>query len=141
MCMLQGVRIYTSDSVWRQVLTDLNATVLDVPTIIDLNFDKLGVAGPVSPVELKALILKASDETGVVHQIFGKAVSLSHLQQKIVVVLYKTGGLSLAELKSVLGYGPDMATHTIENAIYQLRKTYGRDFIINNNGVYKIGRI
>lgn len=139
--MLQGVRIYTSDSVWRQVLTDLNATVLDVPTIIDLNFDKLGVAGPVSPVELKALILKASDETGVVHQIFGKAVSLSHLQQKIVVVLYKTGGLSLAELKSVLGYGPDMATHTIENAIYQLRKTYGRDFIINNNGVYKIGRI
>jgi hypothetical protein len=57
----------------------------------------------------------------------------------IVVLLFKTGGMSVNDLKNVLGYSPDIATHTIDTAIYQLRKTYGRNFIKNENGKYLIG--
>ena len=43
------------------------------------------------------------------------------------------------ELKRLIGLSPDITTHTVENAIYQLRKKYGRDIILNINGKYKIG--
>ena len=41
MCMLNGVRIFASDKIWRQILADFGATVTDVPAITDINFDDL----------------------------------------------------------------------------------------------------
>lgn len=139
--MLNGVRIYTSDRIWRQILADFGATVLDAPTITDLNFDDLEVASIVSPMQLKSLILSATDNTNLITQIMGRRVSLSALQTQIIALLYKTGGLSYQDLRTAMGFAPDVATHTIDTAIYQLRQKYGRDFIQNINGVYKLGKL
>lgn len=139
--MLNGVRIYTSDKIWRQILADFGATVLDAPTITDLNFDDLELTDIVSPIQLKSLILSATDNSNIISQIFGRRESLSALQMQIIALLHKTGGLSQHELRNAMGFAPDVATHTIDTAIYQLRQKYGRDFIQNINGVYKIGKL
>lgn len=139
--MLSGVRIYTSDTIWRQILTDFGATVLDVPNSMDINFDNLHIVPPLNSMELKTVILNAGDQATILHAVFGTDVFLSHQQSLIVVALYKSGGMTMHDLKNVLGYAPDVATHTIDTAIYQLRRTYGREFIINTNGVYRIGKI
>ena len=39
--MLSGIRIYASDNIWRQILADLGATVLDVPSAGSIDFDDL----------------------------------------------------------------------------------------------------
>ncbi len=139
--MLNGVRIYTSDTIWRQILTDFGATVLDVPNSMDINFDNLHIVPPLNSMELKTVILNAGDQATILRAVFGTDVFLSHQQSLIVVALYKSGGMTMHDLKNVLGYAPDVATHTIDTAIYQLRRTYGREFIINTNGVYRIGKI
>ncbi|MDW2974485.1 MAG: hypothetical protein R8M70_00280 [Alphaproteobacteria bacterium] len=139
--MLNGVRIYTSDTIWRQILTDFGATVLDVPNSMDINFDNLHIVPPLNSMELKTVILNAGDQATILRAVFGTDVFLSHQQSLIVVALYKSGGMTMHDLKNVLGYAPDVATHTIDTAIYQLRRTYGREFIINTNGVYRIGKL
>lgn len=139
--MLNGVRIYASDTIWRQILTDFGATVLDAPNPTDINFDDLNVSGPLTPMELKSLILNANDDAAVLRDVFGADVALSRVPAQIVVALHKSGGMTGNELKATLGYAPDVATHTIDTAIYQLRRTYGRGFIVNTNGVYRIGKL
>lgn len=139
--MLNGVRIYASDTIWRQILTDFGATVLDAPNPTDINFDNLNVSGPITPLELKSLILNANDDAAVLRDVFGTDVVLPRIQAQIVIALRKSGGMTGNELKASLGYAPDVATHTIDTAIYQLRRTYGRGFIINTNGVYRIGKL
>lgn len=139
--MLTGIRIYSSDVVWRHILADLNAVVLDAPDTAEVNLDDISLEIPVSALDLKAVILSALDNTKILQDIFGKAVYLPQLQAQIVVWLYKTGGLSLNALKKVLGYMPNMTTHAVDTAIYQLRKNYGKDFIQNKNGVYIIGKL
>ena len=96
---------------------------------------------PISPIQLKAALLDAADSSNIIRKIFGTNVRLSNLHTQIVVQLYKSGGMNAATLKSVMGYSADAATHTVDTAIYQLRKLYGHDFIINENGVYKIGKL
>ena len=49
--MLSGVRIYASDTIWRQILTDFGATVLDAPNATDINFDNLHIDWPLSSLE------------------------------------------------------------------------------------------
>lgn len=139
--MLTGIRIYSSDVVWRHILADLNAVVLDAPDTAEVNLDDISLEIPVSALDLKAVILSALDNTKILQDVFGKAVYLPQLQAQIVVWLYKTGGLSLNALKKVLGYMPNMTTHAVDTAIYQLRKNYGKDFIQNKNGVYIIGKL
>ncbi len=139
--MLKGVRIYTSDVLWRQILSDFGASVLDAPNSSDINFDALDVPPNVSPMELKALILAAVDNSGIMKKIFGTSVILPRMQGQIVTLLYKTGGMRAPEIRSALGYSPNAATHTVDTAIYQLRRAYGRDFIINDNGVYRLGKL
>lgn len=139
--MLTGIRIYSSDVVWRNILADLNAVVLDAPDTAEVNLDDISLEIPISALDLKAVILSALDNTKILQDIFGKAVYLPQLQAQIVVWLYKTGGLSLNALKKVLGYMPNMTTHAVDTAIYQLRKNYGKDFIQNKNGVYIIGKL
>lgn len=139
--MLNGVRIFASDKIWRQILADFGATVLDAPTVMDVNFDDLSVTDIVSPMQLKSLILSAADGADIIMRVLGHHVSLSHLQSQIIILLYKTGGLSSSDLRTALGFAPDVTTHTIDTAIYQLRQKYGRDFIKNSDGIYKIGKL
>lgn len=139
--MLAGIRIYTSDIVWRQIFSDLNATVIDAPLLADVNFDDIVPQTVISPIELKALILSAIDTSKILHSIFGHDVLLSQIQAQIIVLLHKTAGLNANQLKQALGYPSDVATHSIDTAIYQLRKRYGKNFIENDGGVYKLGRL
>ncbi len=139
--MLSGVRIYSANPVWKQILADFGATVLDVPSVTDVNFDNLNVNKIISPMELKTIILNATDNTNLLFQIFGEKISLPRTQEQIIVMLYKSGGMTLGELKNALGYAPNVATHVVDTAISGLRRVYGREFIINNNGVYKIGKL
>ena len=139
--MLSGMRIYTSDSVWRQILGDLGAIATDVPGAMDINFDKLNIKQSITTVELKSAILGALDNDNIISEILGKNAKLTRLQKMLVAALYKSGGMNGEELKVALGYSPDAATHTVDTAIYQLRKIYGRNFIKNDSGVYKIGKL
>lgn len=139
--MLSGIRIFSEDKVWRRILSELNATVLDAPTVTDPDISDLDISGPINPMELKARILSAADNTCVLNQIFGKPTMLPYIQGKLVIALYKSGGMSSTDLKRALGYASDASTHTVDTAIYQLRRKFGRDFITINNGVYKLGRI
>lgn len=139
--MLKGIRVYSADNVWRDILRDLGATVPDSVTGADINLDSLNIEMPVSPLKLKEALINASDNSKILFDIFGGGVKLSNLHAQIVVQLYKSGGIDAAGLKSALGYSADTATHTIDTAIYQLRKMFGHDFIINENGVYRIGKL
>ena len=139
--MLTGVRIYSSDAIWKQILAEFGATVLDAPSVTAVDFDKLGIKKTISPLELKEFILNETDNTEILKQIFGKNMALSQIQERIVVMLFKSGGMNLTELKSALGYAPDVATHAVDAAMSGLRRVFGRDFITNDNGVYKIGKL
>ncbi len=139
--MLKGIKVYSADTVWRDILRDLGATVLDAPTVGDINFDSLNILMPVSALELKAALIDATDSSKIIRKLFGTNVRMSALHTRIVVQLYKSGGMSSDELKTALGYSADAATHTVDTAIYQLRKLYGHEFIVNENGVYRIGKL
>ncbi len=139
--MLTGLRIFTADKVWKKIFSELNATLVDSPDIMTLNFDELKFNTPLSCLELKRLIIDALDNTKILYKIFGKRVKLSDLQTQILVLLYKSGGTTVSDIKKYLGYSPDVATHTIDTAIYQIRKTFGTGFITNEEGVYKIGKL
>ena len=87
--MLNGMCVYSSDSVWRQILIDLGATVVDVPNVLDINIDKLNLSLPISPTILKSKILFALDYQNELNAIFGKDIpSLSQMQRQIIVALY-----------------------------------------------------
>ena len=139
--MLSGFKIFSSDPVWQQIVTELGGTVTTDSVLCDVNLDTLNLKTPVSPSLLKSSIIAATDNTAIIDSVFGEHVSLSHIQSQIVTLLYKTGGMSADDLKVALGYAPDATTHSVETAIYELRKLYGRDFIKNINGIFKLGRI
>ena len=139
--MLTGIRVFSSDPIWRQILADLNACVLDSPGKMDINLDDMDVVVPTSAVRLKAALLSANDISSILKAVFGRSVSLSRIQSQIVSALYSSDGLSASQLKSALGYAADTTTHAVDTAIYQLRKVYGHDFIINQDGVYKLGTV
>ena len=139
--MLNGTRIYSSDSVWRHILSDFGAVVLDAPNSVDINFDDIAPTAPITPLELKTLILNAGDNNSLIQQIIGDDVSLPPIQAQIIVLLAKSGGMTTSQLKLSLGYAPDVATHTVDTAIYQLRRMFGHSFIINTNGVYTLGEL
>lgn len=140
-CMLNGLHIFSSDPIWRQILADLNADIVDNPKISDVDFDSLNLVLPINPVNLRVAIMDAMDNTNIINRVLGENVHLSRLPSQIITILYKTGGMSSTDLKIALGYAADTNTHTVDTAICALRKTYGRDFIQNDNGVYKLGRI
>ena len=140
--MLDGIRIYSSDGVWRNILAELGAIVSDVPDVTYLDFDSLGLALPATPIVIKTAIQNAIDgNIQILHDILGRRVHLTYIQAQIIIMLHKSGGMTGADLRTALGYSPNATTHAVDTAIYQLRKIFGRDFIINTNGIYKIGRI
>ena len=139
--MLTGIRIFTSDPCWRGIVADLNAVVAENANLADVDLDALDLHNPTTPLELKSIIISALDDTRVLASVFGRHVSLSPIQRQIVVRLEKSGGMTADELKLALGYARDTTTHTVDTAIYGLRKLFGRDFIINEGGIFKIGGI
>ncbi|MBQ6736506.1 MAG: helix-turn-helix domain-containing protein [Alphaproteobacteria bacterium] len=139
--MLTGIRIFTSDPYWRAIVTDLNAVLVDDANLADVDLDSLELHVPASPLELKSAIISALDDSKVLLAVFGRPVSLSPIQRRIVVRLKKTGGMTADELKLALGYARDTTTHTVDTAIYGLRKLFGRNFIVNENGIFKIGGV
>ncbi|MBR3510879.1 MAG: hypothetical protein IKN73_02350 [Alphaproteobacteria bacterium] len=139
--MFNGIKIYTEDTYWNHILNDLGADIVNSPNIADVIFDEIDIDAPVYIYDLQNIILKAVDNHEIVHKIFGDDVNLSQLQRKIIVMLYKNPDVNINELKSLLGLAPDISSHAVETAVYQLRKKYGHDVIINTNGKYKIGKI
>lgn len=140
--MLSDFKIYSSDAFWRQILSELGATVSDKEDSTFLNFDALNIPLPARPITIKTEIQKAIDSNiQLLHKILGKKVQLPYVQAQIIILLYKSGGMSAADLRNALGYSPNATTHAVDTAIYQLRKTFGRTFINNVNGIYKIGQL
>ena len=129
--MLKGVRIFSTDKVWRQILADFGATVTDVLAVTDVNFDELKISDVVNPMQLKAVILAATDGRQALSDVFGRHVILPQLQARIVGLLHKTGGMTYSDLRFALGMMPDTTSHAIDTAIYQLRQRFGREFIKN----------
>ena len=139
--MLENIKVYTSDKYWNQIFTDLGAVVIDNPNAADVVFDDIDITAPISVIDLQNIIFDCINNTDIINKVFGKYVVLPSLQHKIIVLLYKNPNMTMSEIKTALGVLPDVATHTVENAIYQLRKIYGHDIIKNINGKYKIGGI
>lgn len=140
--MLDGLRIWSSDSVWRKILAELGAVVPEKCGHLDINLDKLVFDTPISGVELKSTLLKYAEHNDIIKKVFGDIIpDLSKTQFQIIVCLYKSKGTSIDELKKMLGFAPNIASHSIDTAIYQMRKMYGCDFIKNENGIYKIGKL
>lgn len=139
--MDETVKIYTADECWKHIFTDLGMVVVDAPNVADVNFDDIETPNPISVDELKHIVFSHLDNQDIITDVFGRYVVLPNLQQKIIICLYKNPDISMNELKTNLGFLPDMTTHAVENAIYQLRKNYGHDFILNSKGKYKLGHI
>ncbi|MBQ0013565.1 MAG: hypothetical protein KBS86_03290 [Proteobacteria bacterium] len=140
--MLDGILVFSSDSVWRQILTDLGANVLSAPTVLSVNIDDLHLNKPLSVIDLKMQLLRLMDNANVFKVLFGKNIPMfSSLQRNIIIAIYKTGGVSGKDLRDILGFSPDITTHTVDTAISQIRKTAGHDFIQNKNGKYIIGNV
>ena len=139
--MAENIKIYASDKHWQHIFADLGAVVVESRNIADVIFDDINVTTPISVAELKSIVLHYLDNQDIIKDIFGKYIVLPKLQHKIIVSLYKNPDISIHKLKELLGVLPDITTHTVENAIYQLRKNYGHDFIQNTKGKYKIGHL
>lgn len=139
--MIENIRIYTADKYWNQIFTDLGAAVVDSPSIADVVFDDIDIDMPVSIIDLQNIILNCVNNTDIIHDIFGTDVTLSNLQRKLIVMLYKNPDITMRDLKTVLGVMPNITTHAVETAVYQLRKKYGHNFILNNHGKYRIGQL
>lgn len=139
--MLRNVKIYSSDRYWNQIFTDLGADFAESLNVADVVFDSTRVKKPISIPDLKKLIFDSLNSVDIIRQIFGKDVVLPTLQHKIAILLYKNPNISMPDLKKALGISTDVTSHAVENAIYQLRKIYGRDFIQNINGKYRIGHL
>jgi hypothetical protein len=139
--MLENIKIYASDKYWNHILADLGANLVETPDVADVIFDDISINAPISVDDLQNLILSQFNNNDIIADIFGHDEVLPELQRKILVALYKKPNIQMGELKLAVGLAPDITTHSVENAIYQLRKTFGHDFILNENGGYKIGRI
>lgn len=139
--MLNNIKVYTTDKYWSHIFTDLGAIISDTPKNADVIFDDILLNAPISLTDLKRIILNKIENRDIIQRVFGHDVVLPNLQHKTIVCLCKNPGISMRDLKKMLGILPDVSTHAVENAIYQLRKVYGRDFIQNINGKYKIGNL
>lgn len=143
MYMLNGIRFWTINDVWRKILVELGGIYCENQSLADINIDSIDLPTEISIIELKSIILNEidSNQQKIINKIFNHNVSLPRSQMQIIVLLFKTGGLSISDLKDLLGYAPDSSTHTVDTAIYQMRKTFGHEFIKNENGKYYIGKL
>lgn len=139
--MFENIRVFTSDTYWKQILTDIGFDIVDDVKGADVDFDGLNIPANINLMDLRQIILSESNYDTVINKIFHKDVVLSKLQKKILNALYKYGELDITTLKQYVGIDSSIVTHTVETAIYKLRKTYGHDLIYNIEGKYKLGHL
>jgi hypothetical protein len=138
--VFKGIVFYSRDKIWTKILTDLGAETTDDKKRADVVFDP--PTERLSLMELRADIHRQMDarKTGIIQNVFGKKnPGLSDTMEKIILMLYKHGGVPIKQLNESLGYSADTKTHTADTALYQLRKTFGADFIQQSNGIYSLG--
>lgn len=138
--MLDSVSIFTTDKVWKNILENFGARIVADKNLADVDFDALDFTTPIGGDELKAKILDVAEKNQkkIINSVFGRPVAIPQLQMQIIVLLARTGGMSAADIKKVIGFAPDATTHAIDTAIYNLRRVYGRDFIKLKNGRYEL---
>ena len=139
--MFENIKVFTSDKCWQHIFTNLGADITDSPNIADVVFDDINIKLPISVDDLQRVVLNSLNNTDIINGVFGKYVVLPKLQHKIIVMLVKNPNITMSELKNLVGVLPGVTTHSVENAVYQLRKKYGHDFIINIDGKYTIGHV
>jgi len=159
--MLDGITFWTDDAVWRHILTDLGAEFAEKqfadviftpdPPTQDLLSGKAASksipppeagAGKYSPAQLKAEALRQIDarENEIIKKVCPFQGMLSGPQKKVIISLYRAGsaGLNAEQLQQQLGYAPGATTNAANTAIYQLRKIFGKEFIKNDDGKYRL---
>lgn len=139
--MFENVKIFTCDECWQHIFTNLGADITDSPNVADVVFDDINIDLPITVDDLRRIIFDSLNNTDIITDIFGRYVVLPKLQHKIIIMLVKNPGITMQELKNLVGVLPGVTTHSVENAVYQLRKKYGHDFIINIDGKYTIGHV
>lgn len=136
--MFNGITFWTDDKVWRGILTDLGAQFSPRESA-DVIFSP---NKKFSPTELNAEILRLSDsrESEILKIICKNTILCSGAQKKIIMALYHAGkdGIDSVGLQQKLGYAAGASTNAVGTAIYQLRKTFGKDFIKSDGGKYKL---
>lgn len=139
--MLGDMTFWTEDKVWRGILSDLGATFGGAETA-DLIFVPEKYSGKLSPSELKSRMTADIDESRAraVRAACGRDAAVSPAQAKIVALLHRAGGngMSVDALRAAHGYSSGTTTHALDTAVYNLRKTFGADFIRTENGKYFI---
>jgi len=154
--MLSEIKFWTDDEVWRGILTDLGAeyvseNIADVvvgvsPGVPAQSSDCVGWAEkPLTPMELKAQLIAAMDarEREIMRAVFGRDVALAPASRKMITILEHAGdaGVSADELRAAFGYSANANTHAVETAISALRREWGADFIVFENGKYKLRKV
>lgn len=140
--MLNGTTFFTRDNIWADILTQLGGVRDTKRHTADFTFTP--PTHRISAMDLKAEILKQVDagKGRIMIKIFGKEIPpISPAQEKIILLLYKHGGMGIGQLNAALGYSANTKTHTCDTAIYQLRKTFGADFIKQSDGIYQLGKL
>lgn len=135
--MFNGISFWTDDKIWRGILNDLGAEFAprDIADVVFKSNKKF------SPAELNTEFLHLADlhESETIKKICGN-IKLSGAQKKIIMTLHRFGGngIDVSALQQQLGYAPGAATNAVGTAIYQLRKIFGKDFIKNEGGKYRL---
>jgi len=139
--MFDNISVFTSDIYWKRIFVDLGMCLVDDVIMADVDFDSLQIKHPISLSELQQIVLDEANHDKMMIDIFHKHVLVSKLQKKILNALYKYGDLDIVSLKQYVGIDSSIMSHTVETAIYQLRKIYGHDLIYNHEGKYRLGHV
>ena len=140
--MTDAIKFWTKDKIWAGILTDMGFVAADAPQ--DADFVWAPPHGPLTAIDLRGEILRQIDAARIADlcRIFGdRADTVGGVQEKIALFLHRRGGLTIRQMNEFLGYSADTKTHTVDTAIYQLRRAFGPDFILCNNGVYTLGKL
>ena len=144
--MLNGTSFYTDDIVWAGILSDLGATAVarDVADIVFV----APPATPLSALDLKSYILAEIDAeranaTGGFASRRTRPHAPTDSQKKIITLLTRAGtaGIDANDLAAAHGIAPDANSHAMDTMIYNIRKSFGADFIKTAGGRYYIGKV
>jgi hypothetical protein len=122
--MLEKIALWTDDSRWRGILSDLGASISPRGVRFPNPAKKLSV--PELADYADALLERRISELG--------AKGLSDAERRLLLLL----PANARELRPLMGYGEGSATHTIETIVYNIRKKLGNDFIKSEDGEYRL---
>ncbi len=127
--MLCDIKFWTNDAVWSRILSDLGALRVNEKSSADLIFTQ--PSKKLNLVELQSFILEniQKNENKILERIAGENYKeLTGSMRKLIIDLSR-GPVA-----------PYTNSHSLDTTVYNLRKIFGRDFIINEDGKYKLGK-